>query len=773
MFRAFLSHSSKQKNLVRKIATNLGKAQCVYDEYEFETGMPLLDEILYGLTSTELFVLFISNDSLNSDWVRKEINETKRNLDYGINKKIFPILIDSTINVVSDDRIPEWLKLFLLKPILDPFIITKKIKQKLRELSIESNPLFKEKEALFVGRNDMFDAFESSIYSLGNTQTNSIIVSGFEGIGRRTFLKMALRRNHKIKEYYDPIYLSLDTKDSIEDFILKLQDIEHENTTSFLQTLNDLSYEEKILKARLLINDIQESNEFIFIIDSGCIVQPTKKIANWYLEIIKDQKIKNIFTLNVIARFRPSNEFMRKNTNILHLNLSTLSDKDTEKLFVKYCLLLNLDLKTEDAKSIVSILNGIPSQTHYSVEYIQKYGIIDALKNLSELIDFGETQVYYLVDLVKSRGPKAYDLLVLIANFEFVSYELIFSIVGQTEEIDEILDEFFIIGIFDLVGANKEYIKVHFPIRDYLLRSKIKLNSTFNEKLKNNIKTFLSNLHEETNYSDISELLFSIKGAILEGHNLPRKYYVPSFVLKTIVDLYYKGNYVNVIKLIDKVMENSKNMDPSLNREFKYWLCLSLARKSDSRFEIEVESMDGTDYDYLYGFYNRFKKDFDAAYKYLKRAVDRYPNFQRGKRELVNVLLLKDDYSTALETAKDNYINQKLNAFHIQAFFVCIIRKPYISKEDKETIDELFKNIKRSYDFRAKEIANVMDGEYEFYINKNASLAIQKLRECIKNNGSEHYPIKALQDIYRSKGMDVAYHELKNKHKNVVNTYID
>lgn len=265
MNRAFLSHSSKQKDLVKQIALNLGKANAVYDDYEFESGVPILDEILSGLSHSELFVLFISDDSLNSIWVQKEITQAHRNLQLGENRKIFPILIDRSINVAEDLRIPEWLKAYLLKPYQDHFIITKKIKQKLREIAFEQNPLFKAKENLFVGRNDIFEAFESKVYSLSNEKPSSIIVSGLDGIGRRTFLKNAMKRTSKIREFYNPIYLSLDTKDSIEDFIIKLQEFDNKTSSEFLSELQQLTFTEKIQEAKQLLDKVQDSNEFIFI----------------------------------------------------------------------------------------------------------------------------------------------------------------------------------------------------------------------------------------------------------------------------------------------------------------------------------------------------------------------------------------------------------------------------------------------------------------------------------------------------------------------------
>lgn len=582
-----------------------------------------------------------------------------------------------------------------------------------------------------------------------------------------------MKRSNKIQNLYQPIFIDLGTKDSIEDFILKLQDIENSNTDKFLEYLNQLTYQEKIDEASKILERIQDSNEYIYIIDAGCIIQPTKRVAEWYLELISSQKHTNVLSLNVISKFRPSNEFLRKNDKIFHIHLSNLSDRDTEKLFVKYSLLLGLDLVQEDALKILNVLNGIPSQVHFTVEYIKDYGISDAIKNLNNIIDYGETQVYYLIDLVKSKGEESFELLILLANFEFISYDFLYSITGNDGFIQEQLEDLYILGVFDLVGANKEYIKIHHPIKDYLSRLKAKVSPKYNTKLKDSIKNFVSTLGNKNDFNDISELLYSVKGAILAGHSLPNQYYIPSFVLKTIVDLYYKGNYQSVISLVDKVLENTKNLDHTIIREFNYWLCLSLAKTKNNRFEIEVQKLDGIDYDYLYGFFYRFKRDFDRAQKHLQLAVNKSPNFQRAKRELVNILLLREDFEVALITAKENYENQKLNAFHIQAYFLCLIRKKYRSKEDKEILDELFKNIDRSYDSRAKEIANVMKGEYEFHINSNTAEAISILRECIKTNISKHFPIKSLINVYEKTGMTVAANELKHSRNYKDLSYLD
>ena len=111
MDKIFLSHSSKNKDYVRPIFEYFGGDRCVFDEMTFEIGMQTLKEIFKGIDDTDIFVFFISNDSLESDWVKEEIYHAQENLNND-NKKlsqIFPIIIDDSITYV-DKRIPDFLK---------------------------------------------------------------------------------------------------------------------------------------------------------------------------------------------------------------------------------------------------------------------------------------------------------------------------------------------------------------------------------------------------------------------------------------------------------------------------------------------------------------------------------------------------------------------------------------------------------------------------------------------------------------------------------------
>ena len=135
MLKAFLSHSSKQKGYVEVVAKILGKTNIIFDKWTFEEGGKTIEEILQGLSETEVFVYFISNEALNSKWVTTEIDKAYEYLRDGKIKKLYPIIIDENIKY-DDPRIPEWIQeSYNLKYISKPTKAAERIKQKLKTLA--------------------------------------------------------------------------------------------------------------------------------------------------------------------------------------------------------------------------------------------------------------------------------------------------------------------------------------------------------------------------------------------------------------------------------------------------------------------------------------------------------------------------------------------------------------------------------------------------------------------------------------------------------------
>jgi hypothetical protein len=73
---AFISHSSKDKPFVRKLAADLvaSGVKVWIDEQNILVGDSIPEKIAQGLAESDFFLIVVSNNSVNSAWVKRELN---------------------------------------------------------------------------------------------------------------------------------------------------------------------------------------------------------------------------------------------------------------------------------------------------------------------------------------------------------------------------------------------------------------------------------------------------------------------------------------------------------------------------------------------------------------------------------------------------------------------------------------------------------------------------------------------------------------------------
>lgn len=473
MNKAFLSHSSAQKDFVRKVYKLLGASRCVFDECCFDNGKKIIDEILRGLQNTDLFILFVSNESLDSDWVQQEIVLADMFMQKHGLKQILPILIDPKIKPGLDDRIPNWMKQYLMKPIQTPEMAKLKILSALRHLDMDTNPIYKAKRNLFVGRYKEKEELEGILNLYVEPHYNAICVSGLEGIGRRTFLRKFFEEKHILNTSNEPILLSLNNRSSIDNLILSLIKYKKDVISSDdLEELDSKSITEKTTVLQNLFKSLANENEYIFIIDDGCVVRPTMEVSNWFVKAIDIPENHDCFYISVISRFRPSHRFLSNHDDFISISIDALSVPEVRNLFFGYGKALGISSSSK-YNEILSTLNGIPSQVYYAVEYIRRFGIDVTLRNKGIILDYGDKPVMSIIADIKERGEESFSLLVLLSKLQTTSYDMIYNLVGNTDFVNQELEFFYVSGVFSLFGENKEYIEVHYSIADYIRRSRV------------------------------------------------------------------------------------------------------------------------------------------------------------------------------------------------------------------------------------------------------------------------------------------------------------
>jgi len=353
----------------------------------------------------------------------------------------------------------------------------------------------------------------------------------------------------------------------------------------------------------------------------------------------------------------------------------------------------------------------------------------------SDVVDFNFKKAVMMLQSFRNDAEKM-EFLALLGSFDYISISYLLTIVDDTKKYLSYIEEFYSNGICEYVGVLKEYIRVNDTIKDYLQRSEYKVSKEHINKLKINVRDFITNIEDED--YDMPQLLYSLKVALLEGIDIDDKYIVPSIYLKTMNDLYFSGKNKEVVDFADKALLSSSFMDDRIIFEIRYLLCSALAKLRNPRFLTEVQKIDGADHDFLFGFYYRQIGKFDKALERINSSLEKRANFSKAKREKVQAYIGMQDYDSALDLARINYENYKDNPYHIQAYFSCIIKSDNQS-DKKEILHELISNIENIGSSLAKEMTLRFKAQYAAFIDGDYEEAISLIDQAIDMNKSIHY----------------------------------
>ena len=94
---AFLSHSSKDKAFIRQLAADLTKNNVTVwlDEQMIKVGDSIADKISQGLAESDYFLVALSDNSVQSEWVKKELNHALISEIEEKEVKVLPLLLSN------------------------------------------------------------------------------------------------------------------------------------------------------------------------------------------------------------------------------------------------------------------------------------------------------------------------------------------------------------------------------------------------------------------------------------------------------------------------------------------------------------------------------------------------------------------------------------------------------------------------------------------------------------------------------------------------------
>ncbi len=770
MVKVFISHSSAQKPFVEKVAEYIGLDYVHLDKFDFEAGRKILEEIDKSIACSNLFVLLISEEGLESNWIKHEIAEVRDYIDDG---KVFfmPFIIDETTQF-DDTRIKTWIKKSITERYLNPLMLSRVIRRKLREIVWEQEPTAEMKRRIFVGRDKEISDMYRKLFENTEQLRRAIIVTGLPHIGRKRLLSefLVTKLQNSLHVSYSPLEVQLTDTDSIEEFIKQLNDYSHLYDLPQLYEIMSDGRDKCVDLAVRLLNSISGYRETVIVNDMGSVVLTNGSLSDWFKAVITNGDLVKRVSLLVASRYSLSPMAIKSIPQVQASSIHSLSRQDMIALFNAYATILDIKCSKESVEAFIDKISGYPEQAFALVDTIKEFGEVavdEELPKIQKMFDSDHRSIVKLIEVESN----VLQTLILMSRFEFVTVDILSEILDF--DVLVALAELRRYGLLDTFGTSGQYLRIDQSLADYVQRIKLPLNKKYEDRLN----AFSRRLIKETdiNSLDLATDLFRLKKMISDKRfSIDPQFLLPSVALKVIIDEYRKRVYDNVIYIADKILKDYKrNSFESVLYSIHYWLCLSLCKKKDPRLMDEVAYFNNNRYSYwfLKGFYYRNKFLYDEALKCYNKALSYSSNkraryLSKSEHEITVVKMKMGDFAGALDIAERSYKTFKWNSFHIAAYFRCYVR----TKDcDIDKLNELLDEMEKSYDPHKEIVLSSMRAEMAFYYEHDFPKSVEMFKALFASSSDPfmNYAIDSFRDVCRDSDAMQLYNAVIRSYKKI------
>lgn len=400
MTKAFLSHTSTDKEFVLEVARKLGYQKSVVDAFTFEEGIDLKDQIKTQLASSDLFVLFASEKSLSAPWVKYEIDLAQNLM---LSEKISNVLVILIDNNITHKDVPSWLQSSLIKNVNSPEIAAN---------LIDSHMDHSDTEFLYIGRSYLHEKFSRDSMAT-NKDVRNFMFHGLDGIGRRTFAKKIMRENFfmNISTEYDlePIQPLLSLYRDI------LSNLKVEDLSTYIKEFQKLNTRNQAKEIVYQLSEYAEHKQIPMLIDKGGMLEYDATFSPDILELLKCiDETDNLYVAYILNR-NPKDSDHRD--LFFGVYVPELSLDFTEYFLIQQCKrFYDIQLEKSEVKNIGPDLKGYPPTVLFAATEIRDLGIDMLINNPTVLSDFMTRNFDGYIDKYVTEKEQQ-QVLKLISNF--------------------------------------------------------------------------------------------------------------------------------------------------------------------------------------------------------------------------------------------------------------------------------------------------------------------------------------------------------------------
>jgi tetratricopeptide (TPR) repeat protein len=500
--RAFLSHSSTDKETVNEVAKVLGRAAVVYDAFEFSVGDDFRDAILSGLSKSDIFVLFASRQALQRDWVKFEIEAAKEAITKQALSRVVTFIIDPDLDL---DTVPDWMKSTLIVRQQHTGLIAAEIRRLIANRSMERMPSY------FVGRRHEIEQALDLISGFTDPdQRPPLLVYGLKGIGRRTLVQ-AIARDHL--SYSTTLPITLKVGDLLPETSIRLSDALSPGKTP---NFPDLLVQQEAKAPEFLLAEIVQMMKVAcaggtlpVIVDDGALAQQNgvlrPEFEALYIAVAADREVDAV----IVAGRRL---YGNGGANLPSLRVPELDQYSTQNLLRLVGRNMGMVFDRSDLASIATYSRGYPPAVRFALEEARIRGIAQVVANQRAIVNFSAELFLRQLKQTSSITVTMETILRLLSAFSPLPLAVIttfceITVQEANENIDHLLDLAFIL-------PDGLHFRITEPLRDAAYRAfdGLRIDSS---RVADLLDNYLSNEPDDDARLSLGQTIF--RASLLSG----------------------------------------------------------------------------------------------------------------------------------------------------------------------------------------------------------------------------------------------------------------
>lgn len=532
----------------------------------FQPGVDLLESINKGLDKSRLFVFFVSRNSLRSFYVKHEITEAKWKILEGKMSGAVTISFDRDLDL---KQLPDWMRRSLIKTISSPSQAASII----RKLLIDQDY---DVQMPFVGREQALAECSRRLIVPPEGKTPRIlVVSGLDGIGRKTFATRAM------KDYlgFDTIsHIILEETASLDSLHIGLLDetgdmYSRKELASAIGLFTQMTNQERGQEIARLLSLLGQSNQVPLIVDHNVLLDDQGRYQQGFMYVLTALADYQDTYITLIQNRRPDFSNLPDITpRIAYYRLDPLKLEDSELLIQQLFHKMEIQAETQKIKSLALYMGGYPPAMRIISSLVKFYGIDPILADRSTLTDL-QYRTFAPVLGKLNLSDKHWRILRLLVDLPSLPFDVIMEAIEiEAEECSVLIRQLIDLSLVLPTGSD---FSISPPIQRAVVSICGSLSKSEYDDIANRlIKTFWKSEEKVPRLNIVNATIYTLARGTEKGLLRYRDLIIPSQLYKVAKEEYDSQNWDSAIDFAMRTLE----LDPSRDNA-RVILCKALTRK--------------------------------------------------------------------------------------------------------------------------------------------------------------------------------------------------